>query len=180
MLKQSERAATPFLISKQPYFPPPSFFCAFSFLVSRISSEPLALATCEPRRFITLNLFLGTQRSHHPPSRPYLFSRSFRQRLPFLARSPRCSFRAVLRSYSRCSHLITAPLSTLPLHGSHFSFHPLHPFHIIFLANRLIHSPQRRYLQRAVHRETRVIDNKLYKAIICNLNKSSSYKRNSR
>jgi len=61
----------------------------------------------------------------------------------------------------------------------HFSFHPLDPFHVIFLANRLIHSPQRRYLQRAVHREPRVIDNKLYKAIICNLNKSS-YKRNSR
>jgi len=116
MLKQSERAATPFLISKQPYFPlpPPPFSYASSFFISRISSEPLALATREPRRFITLNLFLGTQRSHHPPSRPYLLSRSFRQRSPFLARSPRCSFRTVLRSYSRCFHLITAPLSTPP------------------------------------------------------------------
>lgn len=41
MLKQSERAATPFLISKQPYFLPFFYVAASSFSVSRTSPASL-------------------------------------------------------------------------------------------------------------------------------------------
>lgn len=141
MLKQSVRAATPFLISKQPYFPPSpsSVLLRRSFLLLRlacVSSEPLVLTSSRAPPIYHPSLFLSTQRSRHRLPFASLSSRarSFRERSPFLAR-----FLAA-RSSARTR---VAPIS-LPRHFRHprfrrfrcmtcsFHFHPLRPFHIIF------------------------------------------------
>lgn len=166
---QRARAATPFLISKQPYFS--SFFhvAASLFLrrvhLRRVSDSHYSRASpiYHPPTY-----FSGTQRFPSPSFAPTSLSlaRSFRQRSPFLARSSR----AVLRVPRTCVALILLPRHfqprvSFPLHGPRFSFsHPLQPLHIIFLGNRLIHSPTLSAKDTA-HRGTRAIDNK-YKATI--------------
>lgn len=158
MLKQSERAATPFLISKQPYFLPffyvtatsPSLFFRLAYV--RFQRASGSHYSREPRRFITPTYFsalnvpailLGA-----PISSLALFSPTFAILSPVLG--------AVLRSYSCCSHLITAatfdPRVVSVAWPARFSFQLLHPLHIIFLANSLIHSLRRRYLRGTVHR----------------------------
>lgn len=64
MLKQSERAATPFLISKQPYFLPFFYVAASSFSVSHISPASLwfslfaSLADLSPQLISQYSTFL--------------------------------------------------------------------------------------------------------------------------
>lgn len=90
MLKQSERAATPFLISKQPYFPLFFYVAASSFSVSCMSPASLWLSLFA--RLADLSPQLISWHSTFPPpfallSSLVLFSPTFAILSPFFART---------------------------------------------------------------------------------------------
>lgn len=157
MLKQSECAATPFLISKQPHF-----VLLFSY-VAPFSSFSVWLPLAARESPADLSPQLISRRPTFPPpllrwsSSPISFLALFSPTLAIL--SPVLFARSSARTRVVP---ISLPATFDPPTGLRFSFHPLHSFRItiIFLANRLVHSLHQRYLQRAnPHSESRVIDN---------------------
>lgn len=139
MLKQSVRAATPFLISKQPYFPPlPPVLLRRSFLPLRlacVSNEPLVLTSSRAPPIYHPGLFLSTQRSRHRLPFASLSSRarSFRERSPFLARffAARSSARTRVAPISLPRHF-RPPFPSFPLHDLLFSFSSPSPLSYYF------------------------------------------------
>lgn len=140
MLKQSERAATPFLISKQPYFLPFFYVAASSFSVSRVPSASLwfslfaSLADLSPQ--------LISRHSTFPPTllRAPIFSRTpfanVRHSQPISSRGP--SLVLVLPpSHYRATF---DPRVVSVAWPAFFISTPSPSIHIIFLANSLIHS----------------------------------------
>lgn len=147
MLKQSERAATPFLISKQPYFPPFLLRRGFFFLcLAYVSPESLwfslfaSLADLSPQLISRHSTFLL-----RAPTFPRALFANVRHSQPVL--------RAVLRSYP-----LVAPIS-LPRHfrppcrfrctACVFHFNSFTPF-ILFssLIVSFARSLRRRYLAK--------------------------------
>lgn len=140
MLKQSLRAATPFLISKQPYFPlPPPFFyvaASSSSSVSRASPASLWFSLArEPRRFITPAYFsaLNVPATVLPFASLSSRARSFRERSPFLARflAARSSARTRVAPISLPRHF-RPPFPSFPLHDLLFSFSSPSPLSYYF------------------------------------------------